>query len=101
MDSFSWVTVPNFEPAGDHGKDNTYNVTVVATDKSNKKSELPVAVRLRNVEERGTLEIIFSNVDAFVLQPEVGRSIKAQVFDDDGVDTSTYKWEWRIGSRYR
>ena len=82
----SFKSAPDFEPAGNNDRNNIYQVTVKVTDTSGKFDTLPVTVTLENVEEPGSITL--SN-----RQPEVGRSLRATLSDDDGAK-SDLKFKW-------
>ncbi len=79
--TLSFKSPPNFESKKDAGKDNVYNVTLVATGATHK-----VAVTVTNVDEDGSVSL--SNP-----QPQVGRNLKASLRDDDG-GVSGQEWKW-------
>ncbi len=79
---------PNFEAPSDSGTNNVYNVTVVATDRDDGKSDYEVTVTVTNVDEPGTVRLSH-------IQPEVGASIRARLTDPDGgVSGTTWEWFW-------
>ena len=49
----TFKAVPNFEAPKDAGKDNVYNITVVATDSDDQTDEMDVTVTVTNVDETG------------------------------------------------
>ena len=66
--------------------DNTYSVTVQATDESNKVGMHEVTVEVTNVDEPGTVTLS-------ALQPQAGTELTATHSDPD--DTiSDLKWQW-------
>ena len=83
---------PNYEMPADAGRNNVYNVTVVATDagvdgKNKMTATRAVTIKVTNVEENGT--VILS-----AQQPYVGAALTASVTDLDGPVTDvTWKWE--------
>ena len=52
------------------GKDNVYNITVVATDSDGQTDEMDVIVTVTNVEEDGTVTLS-------TLQPRIGTALTA------------------------
>ncbi len=83
---------PNYEMPADAGRNNVYNVTVVATDdgtgKGNKMTaERMVVIMVTNVEEDGTVELSAQ-------QPKIGVEVTASVTDLDGAPTDV-TWEWQ------
>ena len=77
---------PNFEAPKDAGKDNVYNITVVATDSDGQTDEMDVTVTVTNVEENGTVTLS-------TLQPRIGTALTATLTDIDGA-VSDVKWQW-------
>ena len=82
----TFKAVPNFEAPKDAGKDNVYNITVVATDSDGQTDEMDVTVTVTNVEEDGTVTLS-------TLQPRVGTALTATLTDIDGA-VSDVKWMW-------
>ena len=82
----TFESVPDFEAPEDSGRNNVYNVTVVATDDAGNTDSREVTVKVTNIEEDGTVTL--SN-----LQPEVGTGITASLSDPDGGVTSL-TWQW-------
>ena len=78
--------VPNFEAPKDAGKDNVYNITVVATDSDVQTDEMDVTVTVTNVDEGGTVTLS-------TLQPRIGTALTATLTDIDGA-VSDVKWQW-------
>ena len=82
---------PNFEAAADANINNTYEITVNASDGTNSAME-EVTIAVTNVEEPGT--VMLSN-----LQPQVGVEITATLTDPDGGGTTASPtWMWLRGS---
>lgn len=78
----------DYEKPADSGRNNKYDVTVVATDSDDMTATRPVVVTVDNSDEEGTVTL--SN-----LQPEVGTPITASVTDPDGGITGlTWQWHW-------
>ena len=48
----TFKALPNFEAPKDAGKDNVYNITVVATDSDGQTDEMDVIVTVTNVRRR-------------------------------------------------
>ena len=90
--ALTFKKAPNYEMPADAGRDNVYNVTVVATDtgtgKGNKMTaERMVVIMVTNAEEDGTVELSAQ-------QPKIGVAVTASVTDPDGTPTDvTWKWE--------
>ena len=82
----TFKAVPNFEAPKDAGKDNVYNITVVATDSDGQTDEMDVTVTVTNVEEDGTVTLS-------LLQPRIGTALTATLTDIDG-PVSDVKWQW-------
>ena len=82
----TFKAVPNFEAPKDAGKDNVYNITVVATDSDGQTDEMDVTVTVTNVEEDGTVTLS-------LLQPRIGTALTATLTDIDGA-VSDVKWKW-------
>ena len=87
---------PNFENPGDlddadtlnvnEARDNTYQVTVTATDPSNASDSIVVTVSVTNVDEPGAVTLS-SN------QPQVDTALTAVLTDPDGGVTGL-SWQW-------
>ena len=90
-----FVSSPDFENPADAGTDNTYEVTVQASDGGTDTTAMEaVTVRVTNVEEAGTVMLS-------TLQPQVGRAITATLSDGDGInDTNltSIEWQWYRGN---
>ena len=92
----SFRSEPDFENPGDSGSDNTYNVTVRASDRTGNVSSLDLTVGVTNVAETG--EITFERVQA-----AVGVNFTAKLVDPDGRAsrpsddnlTSDANWQWK------
>ena len=82
----TFKAVPDFEAPKDVGKDNVYNITVVATDSDGQTDEMDVTVTVTNVEEDGTVTLS-------LLQPRIGTALTASLTDIDG-PVSDVKWQW-------
>ena len=82
----TFKAVPDFEDPKDVGKDNVYNITVVATDSDAQTDEMDVTVTVTNVEEDGTVTLS-------LLQPRIGTALTATLTDIDG-PVSDVKWQW-------
>ena len=82
----TFKTSPNFEAPKDAGKDNVYNITVVATDNDDQTDEMDVTVTVTNVNEPGTVTLS-------PLQPRIGSLVTASLSDVDGA-VSDVKWQW-------
>ena len=80
---------PNYEAPADTGGDNTYVVTVIASDGTNSDTE-DVEIEVTNVDEAGTVTLS-------TLQPQVEVELTATLVDSDGV-SGTVTWMWFRGS---
>ena len=77
---------PDFENPTDSNRDNTYNVTITATDSYGSSSSRDATVTVTNIEEPGTVELTNR-------QPEVGIQIRAELTDPDG-GIRGVTWQW-------
>ena len=84
---------PNYEMPADAGRNNMYNVTVVATDdgvvngRNKMTATRAVTIMVTNVKEAGTVTLSTQ-------QPKIGVPLTASVTDLDGAVTDvTWKWE--------
>ena len=68
---------PDYEMAADGDTDNTYEVTVEATDESNKVGMHEVTVEVTNVDEMGTVTLS-------ALRPQSQTMFNATLTDPDG-----------------
>ena len=86
---------PNFEAPADSGRNNVYNVTVVARDTASgstrRSVRADVTVTVADVEEAGKIEVVNSNLD-----PVVGETVSFMLSDPDGGISSI---EWRVQLR--
>ena len=89
---------PDFEDpkgGGDSGNDNTYVVTVQASDGGRDTTAMEeVTIEVTNVEEPGTVMLS-------TLQPQVGEEITATLADPDTIvelDLATVTWQWYRGN---
>ena len=80
-----FLATPDYEAPADSNRDNTYLVTVRATDGAN-VGTLDVTVNVTNVEEAGSISLSS-------LQPQAGTSLTATLTDPDG-RISGVTWEW-------
>ena len=80
---------PNYEAPGDGDGDNTYEVTVTASDGTNEDTEA-VEIEVTNVDEAGTVMLS-------TLQPQVEVALTATLTDSDIV-SGTATWMWFRGS---
>ena len=95
----SFAKQPDFESPTDvvgtgdstaAANDNTYEVTVQATDESNKVGMHEVTVEVTNVEEAGSVTLS-------ALRPQSQTAFNATLTDPDGDDSGT-KWQWSKSS---
>ena len=90
--ALTFKEAPNYEMPVDAGRNNVYNVTVVATDsgvasKNKMTATREVTIMVTNVEEDGTVTLSAQ-------QPKIGVPLTASVTDLDGAVTDvTWKWE--------
>ena len=77
---------PNFEAPADAGTDNTYMVTVKATEGTNTATQ-DVTVTVTNVEEDGTVTLDPA-------RPSVGTPVTATLDDEDILVAGTVAWVW-------
>ena len=88
-------SAPDFENAADTGTDNTYDVTVQASDGGTATTAMEaVMIQVTNVEEPGTVMLS-------TLQPQVGVPITATLTDPDNIGTdklSSIEWQWYRGT---
>ena len=84
----TFVASPNFESPADADGDNTYEVTVSASDSSSNRGVMEVEVKVANVDEPGTVTL-----DR--VQPRVGIPVTASLTDIDGA-VSGVTWQWSI-----
>ena len=91
----SFKSSPDYEARADRGGNNVYDVKVIVTDSDGQTASRDVAVTVTNVEEPGTIVLVFDSVrpDTPMLQPEVGTRIRAKLTDDDV--PSNVSWQWQ------
>ena len=84
---------PDFEVPVDNGTDNTYDVTVQASDGGAAATATQaVSIAITNVEEPGTVTLS-------TLQPQVGAELMATLADPDTITVAgTISWQWYRGS---
>ena len=85
---------PDYEMKEDDDTDNTYEVTVQATDESNKVGRHKVTVEVTNVDEMGTITLS-------ALRPESQILFTATHTDPDGPndgEITDLKWQWAKSS---
>ena len=80
----------DFGDTGEEVSDNTYLVTVQATDESNKVGMHEVTVEVTNVDEMGTVTLS-------ALRPQSQTMFNATLTDPDGDDSGT-TWQWAKSS---
>ena len=78
-------TPPDYEAPGDAGADNTYNLTVGASD-GERGDDMAVVVRVTNVDEDGTVTLSPT-------KPSIGEPLTASLSDPDGA-VSGVAWQW-------
>ena len=89
--TFDFKVAPNYEMPADAGRNNVYNVTVVATDDATgvggkMTAKRAVTIMVTNEPEAGTVTLSAQ-------QPQVGIPITASVDDPDGGVTDI-TWQW-------
>ena len=91
---------PDYEAAASFDMDNTYEVTVQATDESNKVGMHEVTVEVTNVDEMGTITLS-------ALRPQSQTMFNATLTDPDvpdgpdgpdAGDITDLKWQWAKAS---
>ena len=84
---------PDFETPADNNSDNTYAVTIQASDgrTTDGTATKAVTIDVTNVEEPGTVTLS-------TLQPQLGEVITATLADPDNA-LSTISWQWSHGTR--
>ena len=90
----SFAKSPDYEMPADDGTNNTYMVTVQATDESNKVGMHEVTVEVTNVDEPGTVTLS-------ALRPQSQTAFNATLTDPDGPDDdeiTDLKWQWAKSS---
>ena len=88
--ALSFKSNPDFEKPGDANSDNSYEVTISASDDGGNTGSKMVTVEVTNIEEPG--EISFPNA-----QPRVGVAYQAELDDEDG-GVGVIDWQWYIES---
>ena len=79
---------PNYESAGDKNENNVYLVKVKASE----ASELELEITVTDVDEDG--KVTFDDLGQ--RQPQVGRSLEAELSDPDA-DVEDERWQWARG----
>ena len=86
---------PNFEMPSNAGANNTYVVTITASDGGTDTTATEtVTINVTNVEEAGMIMLS-------TLQPQVGVAITATLSDGDGIDATnltSVEWQWYRGN---
>ena len=83
---------PDYESPADSGMDNTYEVTIQASDGGTDTAAIEaVTIDVTNVDEPG--EVTLST-----LQPQVGVAIMATLDDPDNETVDTVSWQWYRGT---
>ncbi len=83
----AFKSMPDFESPVDAGRNNTYNVTVRATDSAGRTDVLNIAVVVTNVDEEGTVSLS-------TLAPKVGVELTATLTGDLDGRPSRVTWKW-------
>ena len=86
----AFAAPPDFEAPADDGTNNTYVITVNASDGTKSDTE-NVEIEVTNVDEPGTVTLS-------TLQPQVGVELTATLSDSDVVVDGTPTWMWFRGS---
>ena len=84
--ALTFASSPNFESPTDMGMDNTYNVSIVATDDEGLTGMKALVIKVTNVQEPGTVSIL-------PVQPAIGQEVTAALTDEDG-EFEDVKWQW-------
>ena len=83
---------PDYEAAADQNTNNTYEITINASDGGqNTTAMMDVEIDVTNMEEPGTVMLS-------TLQPQVGVEITATLTDPDNATANTVTWQWYRGS---
>ena len=85
-----FTSSPDYEAPADAGGNNTYVVTVTASDGTNEDTEA-LMIEVTNVDEAGTVMLS-------TLQPQVEVTLTATLTDSDMVSDDTATWMWFRGS---
>ena len=85
--TLSFKSDPNYDVPGDADKDNTYKVSVVATDKAGLTGMADVEIEVEDVPEDGTVTVSPG-------QPAIGRPVTATLSEPD-TEVSGLKWQWQ------
>ena len=88
--TLSFKSPPDYDKPGDADKDNTYKVSVVATDKAGLAGMADVEIVVTDVAEVGTVTV---SPD----QPAIGRPVTATLNEPD-TEVSGLKWQWHKSS---
>ena len=83
--ALSFLAAPDFEAPDDDGSDNSYQVSVRASDGANSVS-FDLTVRVTNVDEQGALTLSAA-------QPQTGTALSATLTDPDTVGATTWIWQ--------
>ena len=87
-----FTSPPDYEAEGSQDNDNTYEVTIQASDGGADTTAMEnVTIEVTNVEEPGTVMLS-------TLQPQVDQPITATLDDPDNEDASTVEWQWYQGN---
>ena len=83
---------PDYEAPANAAPDNTYAVTIQASDGGvDTTATKDVSIKVTNVEEPGTVMLS-------TLQPQVDREITATLNDPDNEEADTVTWQWYRGN---
>ena len=85
--TLSFKNPPDYDKPGDADKDNTYKVSVVATDKAGLTGMADVEIVVTDVSEDGTVTVSPG-------QPAIGRPVTATLSEPD-TEVSDLKWQWQ------
>ena len=85
--TLSFKNPPDYDKPGDADKDNTYKVSVVATDKAGLTGMADVEIVVSDVSEDGTVTVSPG-------QPAIGRPVTATLSEPD-TEVSGLKWQWQ------
>ena len=87
----AFAAPPDFEAPADTGGNNTYEVTITASDGTDNSDAEDVAIQVTNVDEPGTVTLS-------TLQPQVEVELTATLSDSDVMVDGTLTWMWFRGS---
>ena len=84
-----FASTPNFEMPTDANNDNSYKVSIIATDDEGLTGMRDITVTVTNVDEPGTVKLSH-------IQPGIGQELTATLTDEDG-GINGAMWQWHSG----